>query len=211
MRVGTQPEEQSNSRKVNIVGSSTTEDAAIKVVPYSSDWPQLFAAEAIVIQDALHRWLLADVEHVGSTAVMGLSAKPIIDMMAPVRDLESSMEAIAAAESVGYCYYPYKPDQMHWFCKPSPAVRTHHLHLIPWRSQLWHERLAFRDALRQSPSLAKQYETLKVGLAAAHPFDRDGYTEAKSPFISSVLNAGPATVPDAVPQAQTWCSAVVAR
>ena len=179
------------------MGSPTSEDAPIRVLPYSADWPGLFASEKLVLRTALEPWLVAEIEHVGSTAVVGLSAKPVIDIMAPVRDLESSRHAIAAAQSLGYCYYPYRPDQMHWFCKPSPAVRTHHLHLIPWRSQLWQERLAFRDVLRESSSLAQQYENLKLALAARHPLDREAYTEAKAPFIASVLSAWRATVPGA--------------
>jgi GrpB-like predicted nucleotidyltransferase (UPF0157 family) len=179
------------------MGSPTPEDAPIAVVPYSAAWPGQFAAEAQVLQVALEPWLVAEVEHIGSTAVVGLSAKPVIDIMAPVRDLASSSQAIEAAQSVGYCYYPYKPDQMHWFCKPSPAARTHHLHLIPWRSQLWQERLAFRDSLRKSSSLAQQYERLKLELAARYPLDREAYTEAKAPFIASVLSARRAKLPSA--------------
>ena len=179
------------------MGAPTSEDAPIALVPYSAAWPGMFAAEALVLRAALEPWLVAEVEHIGSTAVVGLSAKPVIDMMAPVRDLESSMQAIAEAQSVGYCYYPYKPDQMHWFCKPSPAARTHHLHLVPWRSQLWQGRLAFRDALRMSSTLAQQYENLKLELAARYPLNREAYTEAKTPFIASALSAWRARLPSA--------------
>ena len=122
------------------MGSPTTEDAPITILQHSADWAALFATEAKVLRSALAPWLVAEIEHVGSTAVAGLSAKPVIDIMAPVRDLESSRQAIAAAESVGYCYYPYKPGEMHWFCKPSPAVRTHHLHLIPWLRAILNKR-----------------------------------------------------------------------
>jgi GrpB-like predicted nucleotidyltransferase (UPF0157 family) len=174
-----------------------TEDAPITILPYSADWAALFATEEKILRAALDPWLVAEVEHVGSTAVIGLSSKPVIDIMAPVRNLESSRQAIAAAESVGYCYYPYKPGEMHWFCKPSPAIRIHHLHLIPWRSPLWNERLAFRDALRENSALAKQYETLKFELAARYPNDREAYTQAKGPFIASVLGAWRARVPSA--------------
>ncbi len=152
------------------------EDAPVDVVPYSENWPSLFAAEKALLQRALAPWLVADIEHVGSTAVPGLCAKPVIDMMAPVQDLESSLRVIEAAQSAGYCYSPYKPDQMHWFCKPSPAARTHHLHVIPWQSRLWQERLAFRDALRQRPSLALAYGRLKLSLAAQYRHDREEYT-----------------------------------
>ena len=179
------------------MGSPTSEDAPVEVVPYCENWPALFAAEAALLQSALKPWLVAEIEHVGSTAVAGLHAKPIIDIMAPVQDLVSSMRAIEAALSVGYCYYPYKPDQMHWFCKPTPAARTHHLHLIPWQSRLWHERLAFRDALRMSPALAQKYGNLKLSLVAQYPLDREAYTEAKAPFVASVLSSCLARAPGA--------------
>ncbi len=184
---------------MSILNPTNSADQPIAVQPYSAAWPALFAAEESILRAALQPWLVADIEHVGSTAVTGLSAKPVIDIMAPVQDLASSIGAIAAAQSIGYCHYPYKPDQMHWFCKPSPAWRTHHLHLIPWNSQLWHERLAFRDALRNSSSLALRYEHLKLELAARYPLDREAYTEAKAPFIDSVLHAWRASAADATP------------
>jgi GrpB-like predicted nucleotidyltransferase (UPF0157 family) len=77
---------------------------------------------------------------------------------------------------------------MHWFCKPSPSYRTHHLHLIPHKGNLWNERLAFRDALRQNSMLASDYARLKLQLATQFRFDREAYTEAKSPFVLRVLS-----------------------
>jgi GrpB-like predicted nucleotidyltransferase (UPF0157 family) len=108
--------------------------------------------------------------------------------MAAVHDLEASRPAIPELSRVGYCYAPYRIDLIHWFCKPSPAFRTHHLHLVPFRSQLWRDRLAFRDLLRDRHDLATKYGALKQRLAVEYRFDRDGYTEAKSPFVESVLN-----------------------
>ena len=87
----------------------------------------------------------------------------------------------------GYLYYPYKPEVMHWFCKPSPEVRTHHLHLVPADSALWAERLAFRDALRRSASLRGEYAELKSRLALQYPEDREAYTEGKTDFVRRVL------------------------
>jgi len=179
------------------MGTPTSEDEPVEVVPYSENWPALFVAEAALLQTALSPWLVAKIEHVGSTAVVGLLAKPIIDIMAPVQELASSRPAIEAALSVGYCYYPYKPSEMHWFCKPTPAARTHHLHLIPWKSRLWQERLAFRDALRMNAELAQEYGSLKLRLAAQYPHDREAYTESKAPFIASVLCSSRAEVPGA--------------
>jgi GrpB-like predicted nucleotidyltransferase (UPF0157 family) len=79
---------------------------------------------------------------------------------------------------------------MHWFCKPSFVLRTHHLHLVPFRSGLWEERLAFRDCLRQKPHVASAYAALKYRLAESFRFDREGYTEAKTAFIRKVLDTG---------------------
>ena len=76
---------------------------------------------------------------------------------------------------------------MHWFCKPSAAFRTHHLHLVPFNSPLWIERLAFRDFLRKDPAVAAEYAELKGRLATQFEFDRESYTDAKGPFIQHVL------------------------
>ena len=111
----------------------------------------------------------------------------MIDIMAPVRSLQVSRPAIEAAAALGYVYYPYKSDVMHWFCKPSPAHRTHHLHLVPHQNDLWHRRLAFRDALRRNQSLAADYANLKKCLSERFRFDREAYTEAKVSFIERAL------------------------
>ena len=76
---------------------------------------------------------------------------------------------------------------MHWFCKPSAAFRTHHLHLVPLGSRRWIECLAFRDALRRDEALAGEYAALKHTLAASFQFDREAYTEGKTPFVQRVL------------------------
>jgi len=162
-------------------------EAPIELVPYSPEWPARFESEAALLRVALAQWLVADLEHIGSTAVPGLAAKPIIDIMGPVATLQDSLAAIGAAQRLGYCYFPYKPEVMHWFCKPSPEFRTHHLHLVPHDSPLWHDRLAFRDALRSDSQLAAQYRELKFKLAATHRLDREAYTDGKSSFVQSVL------------------------
>jgi GrpB-like predicted nucleotidyltransferase (UPF0157 family) len=164
-------------------------EAPIELVPYSPAWPARFASEAAMLREALKPWLVADLEHIGSTAVPGLVAKPVVDIMGPVADLQASVDAIGAAQRVGYCYFPYKSEQMHWFCKPSPEARTHHLHLVPYDSALWHDRLAFRDALRGDARLSAQYRELKLELAARHRQDREAYTDGKSSFVQAVLGA----------------------
>ena len=160
----------------------------MEVVAYDPSWPVQFQAECIALQEVLAPLLVSSIEHIGSTAVPTLAAKPIIDIMAPVRTLAASNAAIGLLGSGGYAYYPYKPHVMHWFCKPSPHYRTHHLHLVPIGSPLWQQRIAFRDALRQSATLIAEYAALKRQLAETFRHDRDAYTNAKTPFIQRVLS-----------------------
>jgi GrpB-like predicted nucleotidyltransferase (UPF0157 family) len=120
-----------------------------------------------------------------------MPAKPVLDIMAPVHELDASRPAIDAAASAGYLHAPYRADEMHWFCKPSPWYRTHHLHLVPRSSLLWKQRLAFRDALREDPGIAREYADLKRQLAERFRFDREAYTRAKGPFITRILARSP--------------------
>jgi GrpB-like predicted nucleotidyltransferase (UPF0157 family) len=166
--------------------------APIVIVPYDPSWPSKFEAERALLAEVIAPWLSGPIEHVGSTAVPGLAAKPVIDIMAAVAGLDTSRGAIARLESsLGYCHFAYKPEREHWFCKPSPAFRTHHLHLVPWSSPTWVETLAFRDALRGDPELAAAYAALKHELAELYRDDREAYTEAKSAFVEAALNRQP--------------------
>jgi GrpB-like predicted nucleotidyltransferase (UPF0157 family) len=169
------------------VSSGDSQAEAIEVVPYDPAWPDQFELEKHLIQTALSPWLVGEIEHIGSTAVVGLSAKAVIDIMAPVASLSASLAAIPAASVAGYLHHPYRADVMHWFCKPSPQVRTHHLHLVPLGSDLWLERLAFRNTLRTNPELAAEYAELKLRLAERYRHDREAYTEHKEPFVRRVL------------------------
>jgi len=159
----------------------------VHVVPYDPIWPRRFAEERALLAEVLAPWLAGPIEHVGSTAVPGLAAKPVIDIMAGVASLEASRPAIEALARHGWCYFPYRTESMHWFCKPSPMARTHHLHLVPFGVALWVERLAFRDHLRTHPAVALEYAALKRELAERYRLDREAYTEAKGPFVARVV------------------------
>lgn len=161
-------------------------EAPIEIVAYDAAWPRLFEEEREQLAGAIGPWLTGPIEHIGSTAVPGLSAKPVIDILAGVESLDASRPAIAAAAALGYCYFPYRPDSEHWFCKPSPAFRTHHLHLVPFGGEQWKGTLAFRDYLRAQPQIAAEYAALKAQLARSHRDDREAYTQAKSPFIRRI-------------------------
>jgi GrpB-like predicted nucleotidyltransferase (UPF0157 family) len=159
----------------------------VVIAPYDPAWPGRFEAERAVLARVLEPWLVGPIEHVGSTAVPGLAAKPIVDIMAGGRDLPSSKPAIEALRPLRYCYFDYKADVMHWLCKPSDVERTHHLHLVLFGSRLWRERLAFRDRLRSHVPTREAYLELKLRLAVEYREDREAYTEAKWPFVEAVL------------------------
>jgi len=166
-------------------------EAPVHVVPYDPSWIDQFETEKASLAELLAPWRRGPIEHVGSTAVVGLWAKPVIDIMVGVASLAESEPAKKVLQKAGYQYAEYKTDMMHWFCKPSFSIRTHHLHLVPFESQLWHERLAFRDLLRSDSQLAEEYAALKRELARKFEFDREAYTDAKYPFIARVLGLEP--------------------
>ena len=163
-------------------------EAPIEVVPYDPGWPVLFQQESELLRRILASWLRGSLEHIGSTAIPGLPAKPVIDILAGVSSLEASRPAIEAASTAGYCYFPYRPELEHWFCKPSAAFRTHHLHLMPIGTPQWSRPIAFREYLKAHPDVAAEYAELKRGLAVRFRLDREAYTDAKAPFINAVTD-----------------------
>jgi GrpB-like predicted nucleotidyltransferase (UPF0157 family) len=167
--------------------------------PYDPEWPGRFQRERRALQEVLAPWLDGELEHVGSTAVPGLAAKPVIDMLAPVRDLEEARAAIQPLRELGYVHREHRPEA-HAFSKPAGAgwwEATHGLHLTERGSALWVERLAFRDALRADPALAAEYEAWK--LREANAAGADGpYRSSKFDLVARVLaDAGIDLKPDA--------------
>jgi GrpB-like predicted nucleotidyltransferase (UPF0157 family) len=161
-------------------------DERIHLRAYDPEWAGQFELEAKVLDAALGPYIVGGIHHVGSTAVPGLTAKPIIDIMIGVAGLDSSRPCIDLLAGYDYCYAPYRQDVMHWFCKPDPAHRTHHLHLVPTGSQRFTDVLAFRDYLRTHPAAVHQYEALKRQLAVRHAHDRNAYTDGKSAMVAAI-------------------------
>ncbi len=159
----------------------------VLIAGYDVSWPEKFETERVLLQELISPWVVGGIHHVGSTSVPGLAAKPVIDILVGVESLDRSRPCIDKVASLGYLYWPYRSDEMHWFCKPDPARRTHHLHLIPTGSPRYRDELAFRDALRRDPALTERYAALKRDLAARFRDDREAYTEHKAPFVSEVL------------------------
>jgi GrpB-like predicted nucleotidyltransferase (UPF0157 family) len=159
--------------------------AGVLLAPYDPLWPLEFEAEAARIERACDGLPLR-LEHIGSTSVPGLSAKPIIDILAGCPPREPRTPYIAAMRQLGYEHKgAFGIPGRNYFRRGSP--RSHHVHLFNWASQGWSDHLRFRDALRADPTLAREYDALKRELAAAFPNDSRKYSDAKGPFIRAVL------------------------
>jgi GrpB-like predicted nucleotidyltransferase (UPF0157 family) len=159
---------------------------AIEIARYDPAWPGQFGVEARKLSELLSPWLATPVEHIGSTSVPGLAAKPSIDMMAGVHDLHSAADAIPVLASHGYVHAQHRPATL-WFHKErADSDPELGLHLTEPGSSLWRERLAFRDALRTDPLLAGEYQELKEQLAADSA-DLASYTAGKREFVVQVL------------------------
>ena len=162
----------------------------IFLVDYDPDWVRQFNEEALRLRELLPSTLLLRVDHFGSTAISGLTAKPIIDLLVGVTSLEKARaEAVRPLESIGYAFWYDNPDPDHlFFVKGLPPAphRTHHVHMVTAESSFY-ERLLFRDYLRNYPEEAQRYGDLKKELAARFAQDREAYTQAKSDFIAEIM------------------------
>ncbi len=157
----------------------------VVVVPYDPAWPTRFAAERARVAEALGD-LALDIQHIGSTAVPGLAAKPIIDLLVLVRDLEDAPACIAPLSELGYIFVDHVANlERRFFRKGMP--RTHHLHIVAVGSSEAHRHPAFRDALRADPELRAAYARLKRDLAAQNEGDRLAYTRGKTAFVRAAL------------------------
>ena len=159
----------------------------VLLAAYDPTWPARFAEERTRVADALGA-LPACVEHIGSTAVPGLVAKPVIDILVGRPPATPLAPYVDALRRVGYEYRGENgiPGR-HYFRRGVP--RAYHLHLVEVDGELWRRHLRFRDLLREDPALAAEYAALKQALAREHSADRAAYTEAKGPFVARVLRA----------------------
>lgn len=162
----------------------------VVITEYNPNWVRLFEQESARVRNVLDENLIVCIEHFGSTAVPGLAAKPVIDVLIGVRSLADARQVtVSPLERLGYTYWSDNPDrQRMFFVKglPPNGPRTHHIHMVEPDSVLW-ERLLFRDYLRQHPDEATRYARLKYHLAQDFPNDREAYTAGKAEYIESVM------------------------
>lgn len=162
----------------------------VVIVEYRPEWPTLYHKEKESIQKAIGHIAIA-IEHIGSTAVPSLGAKPTIDIMVGLHHLVDAEKCIEPLRSVGYEYQPEHEAQIperRFFRKGNPAKEQHyHLHIVDKKGDFWKRHLLFRDYLRTHPKTVQQYYKLKKELASKYGSNREGYTEAKTSFIESIV------------------------
>ena len=162
----------------------------IVIGDYDPQWPILYEKEREEILNVIGHIAL-EIEHMGSTAVQGLGAKPIIDIMVAIDHLSDTEKCIEPLRSIGYKYVPEHEEEIPWrrfFNKGRPPKEQHyHLHMVQKGSGFWKRHLLFRDYLRMHPNVAQQYYHLKKELASKYGVNREAYTSAKTSFIESIV------------------------
>lgn len=169
----------------------------IVIQDYDLAWPRLFEQQRGAVEQALGDHLARPVEHVGSTSVPDLPAKPIIDMLAVVHSCAAAGPGVTLLSERGWLLAPEPGDEAagkYSVCYPEVQHRTHHLHVVE-ADRGWEDLLLFRDHLRAHPTGAREYADLKRRLAAVDDWDRPRYRAAKAPFIASTLDAARRRLP----------------
>ncbi len=161
---------------------------AIELHDYDPVWPVLFERERRIIAPILGAHAVA-IEHMGSTAIPGLQAKPVIDIIALVDHLGAALAAVAQLEATGYSFWRDNPDKSKLYLAkglPPGPRRTHHLHIYDDAGEV-RRHLIFRDHLRSHPAVRDQYLALKQDLAARFRDDREAYSKHKTAFVDGLV------------------------
>jgi GrpB-like predicted nucleotidyltransferase (UPF0157 family) len=161
----------------------------VRIVAHDLRWTEQFVTERDRLLNLLPDRFTA-IEHIGSTAIPGLAAKPVIDIVAGVRTIDEAdalLEPLCADGYVTSAEFNATLPHERWLMRHAFGRRTHHLHLVVFGGEQWMRRLQFRDALRRDAAIAARYEHLKRELAEQYRNDRDTYTQAKTALIHEVL------------------------
>ncbi|MCQ6268668.1 GrpB family protein [Fictibacillus sp. WQ 8-8] len=159
----------------------------VNLIDYNPNWEKQYEYEENRILDVLGDKVVG-IEHIGSTSIKGLEAKPIIDIIVGVQDLDEVSSFVSPLSEIDYEYVP-KPEfkDRRFFRKRLWGQGACHLHICEFNSSEWIGKLLFRDYLRLNPQVAEEYASLKKELATTYQFDRPTYTKKKEPFIKTII------------------------
>jgi len=161
------------------------EAGIVRLDKYSREWKILYEKEEKLLRDSVGECIL-DIQHIGSTSIPGMIAKPIIDIGMAIANFEEGQKLIEPIEKLGYQYKGENGiPRRHYFVKGDPT--THHLHIVEIDSNEWKKNIFFRDSLRKNKGLADGYIRIKTELAEKFKNDRLAYTEGKTDFVNYVL------------------------
>ncbi|HON28872.1 MAG TPA: GrpB family protein [Mesotoga infera] len=159
------------------------------VTEYCSRWPEFFREEADRLKKGLSDPNVA-IEHIGSTAVPGLSAKPVIDILIGVDSLDHADSLVVSIQKLGYTYiqeYESMIPDRRYFERDAGEI-DFHIHMVVFGGAFWTEHVFFRDYLREDPEAVEQYSALKKSLSKEHQNNREAYSRGKAEFIASIMS-----------------------
>jgi GrpB-like predicted nucleotidyltransferase (UPF0157 family) len=159
----------------------------IRLTPYDPEWSVRFEAERAALANEIGEWAVGGIHHVGSTAIPGVDAEPVIDILVGTGDLSGSRACVAPIMQLGYLPHASPDGETHSFFKPGPEHRACQLSVLPTAAIRYSEMLAFRDFLRADCQVAIGYAGMKRDLAGRNAADRDSYATAKAELIQVVL------------------------
>ena len=161
----------------------------VSIVNYNPNWKTNFESEYQLLTASIEEDEVF-IEHIGSTSIEGMGAKPIIDMMMGLKNFETSRQHVTAIKAIGYEHVT-KHDHLipnrRYFTKKKDGIKTHHLHVVEYQSEIWNRHLEFRDYLRSNPDARSEYYDLKLNLAKRNWNSGSEYADAKSEFIQAIL------------------------
>jgi GrpB-like predicted nucleotidyltransferase (UPF0157 family) len=161
------------------------EKGIVRLVAYCPEWVDIFEEEKRLLINTIGNYII-DIQHIGSTAIPDIIAKPIIDISIAIADFDEGKRCIEPTESLGYIYKGENGiTRRHYFVKGDPTA--YHLHIVEHKSEEWRKNIIFRDTLRADKSLADKYAKLKMELAEKFGNNREAYTDGKTQFVKNVL------------------------
>lgn len=167
-------------------------DGEARLEPHSDEWVEI-AKKTIDKLKGILGDIVVDIQHVGSTSVVGLMAKPIIDIEVGVNSIQDVIDLIPLLEEAGFLYRPRTAREGHilFACRDFSngyGMDTHYIHVVVFGSNEWNKNIKFRDVLNKNADIRKEYEDLKLRLATYYPKDRTTYTNMKIEFIQRIIN-----------------------
>lgn len=159
----------------------------VELYPHETEWESIAKASISELRNIFGTDAL-DIQHVGSTSIKTVSAKPILDIAVAVSYFEDVAAHLPALENAGYIRRNTENIGEVFLSKGPGNTRTHHIHIVLWDSRQWHDYIFFRDYLNSHPDDAEAYNCLKYELLKEHKNDRAGYTDGKAEFIERILN-----------------------